>query len=243
MRASFAHAATVAARWRVELLDLFFPQRCVGCHRPGHALCPDCIGHIHPIPPPTCLHCGRPLMTATGPCTCRMRVWHLEGIRAATLHDGIARDAIHGIKYDSRRDLATPLASLLRRALVDVPFHFDLITAVPLHPTRERERGYNQAELLARSLAAQTGSQYRPGMERFRATADQIGLSVAERHANVHAAFRADPVAFQRQRVLLIDDVCTTGATMEACAQALHAAGAKAVFGLAVTRPGERITA
>ncbi len=243
MRASYVRAATVAARWRVELLDLLFPPRCVSCRRPGHALCPDCIARIHPIPAPFCQYCGRPLLAADERCTCRRRRWYLDGIRAATLHEGIARQAVHAIKYDHRRDLAVPLATLLQRTLVQVPLTFDLVTAVPLHPARERERGYNQAELLARALAAQIDTPYCPGLERVRATADQIGLSVAERHANVHAAFRGDPPRFRGQRVLLIDDVCTTGATLDACAQALQAAGAQLIFGLAITRPGERVTA
>ncbi len=243
MRATYVRAAAVAARWRVELLDLLFPPRCVSCRRPGYSLCPDCIARIHPIPPPICLYCGRPQPAAGAPCACRARVWHLDGIRAATLHEGIAREAVHRLKYDRRRDLAVPLATLMHKAIAQVPLTFDLVTAVPLYPARERERGYNQAELLARALAVGIGSPYRPGLERVRKTIDQIGLSAAERHANVHAAFRADPAVFRGQRVLLIDDVCTTGATMDACAEALQAAGAQMIFGLAITRPGERVTA
>ncbi len=237
MRASLFRAAAVAARWRVELLDLLFPPRCVSCRRPGHSLCPDCIARIQPIPPPICLYCGRPQPAAGAPCACRAHVWHLDGIRAATLHEGLAREAVHGFKYDHKRELAVPLSALLQRTLVQVPLTFDLVTAVPLHPARERERGYNQAELLARALAVGIGSPYRPGLKRVRATMDQVGLNAAERHANVHAAFQADPAVFMGQRVLLLDDVCTTGATMDACAEALQTAGARMIFGLAITRP------
>ena len=112
-----------------------------------------------------------------------------------------------------------------------------MVAAVPLHPDRQRTRGYNQAELLARELAAQLALPYIGGLRRIRATADQIGLDAAARHENMREAFVADANAFRAQRVLLIDDVCTTGATLDACAVALRAQGARGIYGLTVARP------
>ncbi|MGB8645016.1 MAG: ComF family protein [Anaerolineae bacterium] len=237
MRAQFVRVADLAARWRTELLELFFPLRCIGCRRPGPALCPECLARIHLLQEPRCPCCGRLLPHAGMACDCRGYPQHLDGIQAATLHQGVARAAIHGLKYDHRTELAVPLGSLLQRYLEHYPLDFDRITAVPLHPARERERGYNQAELVAVALAARIGSPYVKGLERIRETADQVGLKVAERHANVRDAFRANALAFRGGHILLIDDVCTTGATLDACAAALRTEGARTVYGLTITRP------
>jgi ComF family protein len=146
------------------------------------------------------------------------------------------RNAIHALKYKRRRDAAVPLAALLSARLAKGDIPFDLMTSVPLHPARERERGYNQAELLAEQTARQTRSIYVRACQRTRATADQVGLDPAARRLNVQAAFAPTSTELRGQRVLLIDDVCTTGATLDACAGALYAGGARAVYGLTVAR-------
>ncbi len=113
----------------------------------------------------------------------------------------------------------------------------DLITSVPLHLTRQRERGYNQAELLARHLARLRDLPYVTVLARTRATEQQVGLDGMQRRANVSNAFSAIPQPVTGKNVLLVDDVSTTGATLDACAQALFQANARTVYGLTVTRP------
>ncbi len=162
---------------------------------------------------------------------------YLDQMHAVGYHEGALREAIHALKYNHRTELAVPLGGLLQQHIPQTSWKIDVITAVPLHPDRRRERGYNQAELLARELAGRVGLPYAEGLRRIRATADQIGLDAAARRENVRDAFEADASAFRDRRVLMIDDVCTTGATMDACARALGAQGARSIYGLAIARP------
>ena len=164
---------------------------------------------------------------------------------AAFAYGGAMADAIVRFKYESRPDLARPLADLLRahvaRALavsrIDPP---EWVVPVPLHPARLADRGYNQAALLARPVARAIGAELLPlALERTRDTARQASLAQGARASNVAGAFvvraRCEPFVRGR-RVLLVDDVCTTGATLEACASALRTAGASVVWSAVVAR-------
>ena len=150
--------------------------------------------------------------------------------------EGNLRKAIHAFKYEHRPELARVLGGLLSGYLCANPLPADAVTAVPLHSTRERARGYNQALLLARAVAAQCNLPvWEDTLRRTRATRSQIELDAVERHANVKDAFfAAERVA--GKRLLLIDDVCTTGATMDECSIALKQRGEKSVWGLALAR-------
>jgi len=189
-------------------------------------LCPRCGQAL--AQPPTCAACAKHKPVATR-------------ILFAAWHEDAVRSGIHELKYKHRRDAARPLAELLvaRLRQANVPSH--LISFVPLHPTRQAQRGYNQAELLAQEAARMLRVRVMPCLERTRATADQIGLDPTARRANVHDAFRALPAVRGVEDVILVDDVCTTGATLDACAEALFDAGVHQVYGLAVARP--RVTA
>lgn len=220
-----------------RLLDLLFPARCVNCSQSGSALCESCFTSIQPVNAPFCQRCGHPLYAARAACPeCRAHPRLITNIRSACWHEGAVREAIHALKYKRRRDVAPALARLLAAQLASENAPFELITSVPLHPARELERGYNQAELLAEQTARVMRSTYVRTLKRTRATADQIGLSAVERRANVHAAFVSTGNAVAGKNVVLIDDVCTTGATLDACAAALFANHARAVYGLTVAR-------
>ncbi len=160
----------------------------------------------------------------------------MDGLRAAVQFQGAVREAIHRLKYNHCTALAPTLAELLADFLRNYPIPADVIVPVPLHPSRERSRGYNQARLLAQQLAvSQKLPMWYNMVERVRATTPQVKLDAAARRENMRDAFTAtDDVA--GIRVLLIDDVCTTGATMEACSAALKSRGAKSVWGLALAR-------
>jgi competence protein ComFC len=221
-----------------RLLDLLFPPRCVNCKKPNQVLCKTCFDSIRLITTPICQRCGHPLRTVRAACPeCRAHPLTITMIRAAAWHEGAIREAIHALKYLRRRDVAAPLASLLSSALPPADLPIDFITSVPLFPLREQERGYNQAELLAIQVARQVRLPYEAVLARTRATADQIGLDGRARRVNVADAFAATTRSLNNKAVLLIDDVCTTGATLDACALALFQEGARAVYGLTVARP------
>lgn len=161
----------------------------------------------------------------------------MEGIRSVLLFEGPARAAIHYFKYRQAQELAKPLGGLLAEYWLSHPIQVDLIVPVPLHPSRLRVRGYNQAALLAQQLGQRAGLPVDEGaLRRIRATASQMRLDARQRRQNVRGAFRCPDGRVRGQQVLLIDDVCTTGATLEACADALRAGGAKAVWALTLAR-------
>lgn len=238
MDSQIGHLATITASWREQLLDFLFPPNCVGCHRVGESLCSHCLSTTSLVTPPFCPRCNHAIAFQGEPCSqCRAYPLHITQIRAVAFHEGVLRKAIHEFKYRGRRELDLPLSGLLVDYLSSSPIRFDLITAVPLHQRRERERGYNQSELLAKHVSRRLGMPYISGLVRTRETQDQVGLDGQTRRENMRGAFLADRADFRGARVLIVDDVCTTGATLDACANALHLQGAAFTYGLTIARP------
>jgi ComF family protein len=161
----------------------------------------------------------------------------IDGIRAVGYLEGALQTAIHRFKYSNLRPLAAPLGELASDYLIDHRLPVDTVVPVPLHSRRLRERGYNQAALLAGEIgrAAQM-TVVDDVLQRVRSTAPQVGLSAAQRRENVRGAFQCTNASLKDRNVLLVDDVCTTGATMESCSIALRAAGVGVVWGLALAR-------
>lgn len=227
-----------------QWLDLLFPPRCAGCRRSGHVLCADCVRAIPLLQPPFCQHCGSP-SAVSGLCqACRYHAPRLHGLRAVSVFEEPLRAYIHALKYNGNTRLAEPLGRLLAQAYIRNGFQVDTIIAVPLHPERQRQRGYNHAQLLAEVCASLVGVPLSHDIvQRQRVTAAQVGLSASQRLQNMAGAFVCTPAisastgALRGRRILIIDDVCTTGATIEACAAPLYAAGAAAVLGLVLARP------
>jgi len=156
-------------------------------------------------------------------------------------YEGILRTCIHALKYEGNVRLAEPLGQLLAEAYQYYSMQVDVIMAVPLHAERQKARGYNHASLLADVCARQVlAPHYDNIVMRHRATSAQVGLSARERQQNVVDAFCCAPMfttgILYGKSILIIDDVATTGATLEACAAPLFAAGAKAVWGLVLAR-------
>lgn len=228
-------SALLSRTWS-GLLDLVFPPRCVGCGRPGAWLCPSCLGAVQPVPPPTCSICYESTLGGSLCSACRRDPLAIDGIRSVSLHKGALREAVHGFKYKNQRGLAGPLAGLMRGVVAEHQAPADVLVPVPLHADRLRERGYNQSALLARALAGPGLEVDETSLARVRATASQTTLNRVERRANMAGAFACRDGRLAGKRVLLIDDVCTTGATLEACAVACRQAGAASVWGLTVTR-------
>ena len=225
-----------------QLLDIVFPPQCAGCKCSGYVLCPDCITRIQPLPPPLCQHCSATL-SPDGACkNCYYHRLSLSGLRAVGAFQEPLRGCIHALKYKGNSRLAQPLGHLLARAYVSYTMQADMIIPVPLHSEREHQRGYNHAYLLAQVCSSALGIPLRADlMIRRRATLAQVDLHPRERRQNVAGAFVCTPTfaagTLFNHTILIVDDVCTTGATLEACAAPLFAAGARAVWGLVLARP------
>jgi len=217
------------------IASLLYPPACTICSgmvAPGEYLCEECGAKAIRIAPPFCAKCSEPFegaITSTFTCAnCAHRTIHFDAAVAAYRGRGIVRRIIHDFKYGRQIHLRHLVGRWLCAALDDPRLRgrrFDVIIPVPLHPTRKRERGFNQASLLAELLSAQISIQSRPLLER------------TERIENLHNAFRLRKNMNVRDlRVLLIDDVLTTGSTLSECARVLKDAGVISVHAATVAR-------
>jgi ComF family protein len=228
-------------------VSLLYPATCTICGRHVRArqyLCDGCEAKIIRIVPPFCERCSEPfpasINTAFTCANCAHRTIYFDAAVAAYRGRGIVRDVIHEFKYNRQMHLRHLVARWLRAALDDERLRdreFDVIVPVPLHPARQRERGFNQASLLAELLSAHTSIPCRPLLKRIRYTTTQTALDRSERMENLHNAFRLRKNADVRGlRVLLIDDVLTTGSTLSECARVLKRAGARSVHAATAAR-------
>jgi ComF family protein len=220
-----------------SILDLLFPPRCTVCRRRGAWLCPRCLSTVQPIAEPICARCGRNRPDGRSCTPCRLHPLSLAGLRAAASYQGALRQAIHHFKYNGLRALAAPLGGILCEGYFRYGLPADLLVPVPLHSGRQKQRGFNQAALLAQRLADRARLPVASSeFLRVRETPSQVGLTAVQRRANVRGAFAWHGPALHGRHILVIDDVCTTGATLDACAEALLSAGAAGVWGLALAR-------
>ena len=220
--------------WRVALDMLFPPQALDGGPRPlAGGFSAAAWSRIRFLDGPVCDGCGAPFEFDPGErcAACQAKPRAFDAARAACLYDEASRDPILKLKHADRLDLAPMLARWISRAARELVEDADAIAPVPLHPSRLLSRRYNQAAEIARPLAAMTGAPYLPdALVRRRPTATQGGKSGSGRKRNVAGAFDVpDPRRVEGLRILLVDDVLTTGATAEGCARALKAAGAARV--------------
>jgi ComF family protein len=231
---------------KTELLDFLFPPLCIGCGEPlggGRGFCPACWSAITFLDGPGCDCCGLPFAFDAGAQTrcgaCLAEPPAFDRARAIFAYDENSRGPILALKHADRLDLVPGFSQWLARGGQALLAETDLILPVPLHQLRLWRRRYNQAAELARNLAARTGKTMAAGvLVRVKPTASQGAMASAKaRRRNVQGAFRVpDPGRVAGRRLLLVDDVLTTGATAEACAKVLKQAGAAKVQVLALAR-------
>lgn len=236
-----------------QLIDIFYPPRCHICRQflstderfsSSFHLCNNCLAGLIPITHPMCTICGVPFSTSTGPdhlcenCL-RKRPWY-DFLRSPYLYSGPLMESIQRFKYNVETHLMSPLGQLLSSFAKEwMPNLKDfLIIPVPLHRRRLRERGFNQSLLLARALASDLGNQLDYlSLIRKRYTRAQTGLKKGERRKNVKDAFSIiHPEAIKHKKILLVDDVFTTGHTVNECARTLKKSGATTVICLTLAR-------
>lgn len=208
-------------RARGVLVDAVYPRTCAGCGMRGTWLCEWCLESVPRMDQRMCNRCGHPV---AGPCRmCRHLDSGILRARSAFPYTGWVASAIRSFKYADEYDRANELAERMMPALADLG-SIDLIVPVPLYPAKLNLRGYNQSALLARYLAEDLGVRMCEGLVRTRNTVPQVQLGRDDRHANVHDAFAVSPnwAPPPGLRLLLVDDVRTTGATLSACARALQ---------------------
>jgi len=218
------------------LADLFYPQRCVGCEqRASDVLCGACLEALPEVGNPTCARCGLPTAFETFVCEwCKNVDFGFESARAPLRYEGAGKKLVHALKYGGYTRVVEKVAAPLMLGVLDGDARFDAVVPVPIHRSRLRKRGFNQAELLARGVARKLNAPVSDTLEVVRSTRDQVGLSAAGRRENVAGAYSArGPLV---GRILLVDDVFTTGATMSACAGTLLRAGAGKVHALSLCR-------
>jgi ComF family protein len=218
----------------------------------GHYICIACADRYRPIQAPLCTHCGQPFISPHGPdhvCgPCLRHPFHFRSARAVGFYEGALRAAVHDLKYKARDSLAPPLGRLMWQALVQIwdPGDLDRVIPVPLHPRRMRQRGFNQAGLLVRQwpeYAAHAGLHKGSDwidtrvLTRHRSTLPQTGLKKEQRATNLRNAFCVNTNQdIRNERILLVDDVMTTGTTADICAHSLLSAGAAEVRVLTLAR-------
>ncbi|OQA03576.1 MAG: DNA utilization protein GntX [bacterium ADurb.Bin400] len=222
------------------VLDIFFPRYCVGCGTYGKTLCLDCASKIAHIKTPLCPECGRISAMGKFCVSCRRRTkTALTGLIVATSYEsGPIKEVIHHLKYTGMVELASVLGELICLCLGgNLPSGKLVVVPVPLHSIREKERGFNQSELIARYISERLGLPGGLALVRKRYTQPQVVLSREMRLQNITGAFMvADGELVRNRVVLLVDDVATTAATLNECARVLRQAGARQVWGVVAAR-------
>ncbi len=225
-----------------SILDIIYPMdvRCVICDIRrddilSHGVCPSCQDRLPFIEPPVCPKCGKMMLADDTLCSDCQQITHFfyKGISIFEYSTEVKR-LIHRYKYGGERFLSIPMIHWMSEGLIKYQWDFDLIVPVPLHPTRQRERGFNQASLLARGLSQNTGVPLADrSLVRIKNTPHQARLSREIRHQNLIGAFKIrdkSSTIFQGKTVLLVDDVYTTGNTVDQCTRVLLEGGAEKVY-------------
>ena len=217
--------------------DWLFPPVCAGCGKMGERWCRECSSTAHLCLPPFCPVCGQCQKHTRLCLNCQSQRPGYTELRSWAFFEGSLRNAIHQLKYERNVTLGDVLAKPLAALAGQLNWPCDFVVEVPLSAGRLQERGYNQAAFLARPIAMSFGVPLLSKcLWKVRETHSQVGLNAEERVQNVNGAFAASTRLAAGKDILLVDDVMTTGATLNACAAALKSAGARNVYGLTLAR-------
>ena len=224
--------------WQQQLWDILFPPRCLSCRKTGRWICENCRQNIGLIVSPICYKCQR-LSEGFKVCDhCRHNLFVRRLIVCGYWQNPL-KQLIYGMKYYKVRPLAEELGQILTAAARNFCDQDMVIVPVPLHRARLWDRGFNQAEILAKVVACQLGCQIVAPLRRKRFTKPQFNLTRSARQANVADAFAVNPRELPKiihRIVVLVDDIVTTGATLNACAKVLKQNGAREVWGLVLAK-------
>lgn len=216
------------------LLDLIYPPHCLICRAEGQSyLCGKCIEKITLIKPPYCQKCGGP--TESFHCQeCRSREYHFESARSAAIYEDVMRQAVHELKYNNHINIAPPLAEIMALSFNDTGLagRADIVIPIPIHRSRQIRRGFNQSEELARGFCSRLHLPMETSvLHKTKKTKRQMELPFDLRVGNIRGSFSVThPEKIRGKRVLLIDDVFTTGSTLDEAAKVLREAGASIVY-------------
>ena len=225
-------------RYTSKIVDFFFPRSCVGCGKGGDFICARCRSNLPYLPDSVCTKCGKPISGYDVCPSCKSSRVTIDGIRSVFRFDGVIRKAIHVFKYSHVKALVDPFAELLYTYLLAHPLQGAILVPVPLHRDRLKARGYNQSALVARKLGIYMNFPVSEDcLIRIKNSIPQVQtMNGEERTRNVADAFNCRDGRLQGKYVILVDDVCTTGSTLDACAVALKKSGVSSVWGITIAR-------
>jgi competence protein ComFC len=221
--------------WR--MLDFIYPPVCAGCGKPGVAFCENCLRKTVPIKDPVCKICGKSILQPGICSSCKSNPPPYTALRSWAEFDDPLREALHSLKYKSNLGVVEIFVDKLTTMVAQNDWNFDIIVPVPTSKMHERERGYNQAKMIALPLSWKLHIPLADNVvTRIKATESQIHLSNEERFKNLEGAFSANSAKLKTKKVLLVDDIVTTGATMISCSKTLLEAGCSSIYCVTVAQ-------
>lgn len=222
--------------WRA--VDYVYPPVCAACGVANYRLCPACLDQIHLINYKFCAFCGKRIHGSQSVCKeCAQTPVHFDAATAWGEYSGVLRDAIHALKYKTDLGLGDLFADYLIKVILDIKWEFDYVVPVPLSKQRMKERAYNQSVLLSRPIAQFFGLPHSmSALNRIKETGSQIQRGKIDRNLALENAFWGNPAKLKGRKVLLVDDIITTGATINHCSAALRKAGAEKVYAISIAK-------
>lgn len=233
--AAFENYQLYRSFWK--FIDVIYPPSCAVCGHEGVRFCNDCQNQIVPIGKNICQICGDPL-PFPGVCqSCQLEPPPYTALRSYADYQGPLREALHSLKFKSNLALADTFAAYLIPLVQNLGWQFDVVLAVPMSRAKKRSRGYNQAAQIAHPIAMAFHTEFSENFitRQFEAKS-QIGLSREERFKNIHNAFQGNSAKLIGKKVLLVDDITTTGATITSCAKALKESGCERIYCITVAK-------